>query len=317
MEWCSPDVARAARTRQTSSRAVLILSARADTRSMIPSSHAHPLSPPVETASSSSPFFPSSPSPNSDLFDTPTSQTDALFPASPTADEDIGRRGSAATLTARSSSAQGVGLGLRDSSVSRRSEKSATLSRASSSPPRPVAAASSPNLDRVPRYLAFPSAPHRLSPSALDSLPLSHLVALVQALSQRLDEAQTVLREEREELRALEKLAKDKGAGDGEIERVRVRARTGAKESGTLAEGQEEGEWRIELSNGQREGAEHAQEDAPLKTEVSPWNLHLCEKSTLTSVSSGRPRPRGLDGSHLVERLRPRPDASCIRRNAV
>ncbi|BGO89926.1 hypothetical protein NBRC10512_006451 [Rhodotorula toruloides] len=234
---------------------------------MIPSSHAHPLSPPIETASSSSPFFASSPSQKSDLFDPPTSQTDALFPASPNAEEDVGRRGSVATLMARSSSAQGIGLGLRDSSVSRRSKKSATRSRASSPPPRPETTASSPNPDKVPRHLAFPSAPHRLSSSAFNALPLSHLVVLIQALSQRLDEAQTVLREEREELKALEKLARDKGAGDGEVERVKVRARTEAKEAAAIAEGKGEGEWRIELPHGE-EDEEPMHEDAPLKTEV-------------------------------------------------
>ncbi|BGP30413.1 hypothetical protein JCM10296v2_002167 [Rhodotorula toruloides] len=234
---------------------------------MIPSSHAHPLSPPVETASSSSPFFASSPSQKSDLFEPPTSRTDALFPASPNAEEDVGRRGSAATLMARSSSAQGIGLGLRDSSVSRRSEKSATRSRASSSPPQPEIAASSPILDKLPRHLAFPSAPHRLPPSAFDALPFSHLVALVQALSQRLDEAQTVLREEREELKALEKLARDKCTGDGEIERVKVRARTEAKEAAMVAEGKEDGEWRIHLPHGEDE-EQPMQDDAALKTEV-------------------------------------------------
>lgn len=77
------------------------------------------------------------------------------------------------------------------------------------------------------------------------------------------------MREEREELKALEKLARDKGAGDGEVERVKVRARTEAKEAAAIAEGKGEGEWRIELPHGE-EDEEPMHEDAPLKTEVCP-----------------------------------------------
>lgn len=234
---------------------------REQPRTPLPTSHAHPLSPPLDPPTTS--FLPDL---RSDLLDSRSDTNSPLFPASPPDNSPTAelRRGSVATLLARTSSSQGVdggiGLGLPAIATSRSDSRdrpptinsSGTRSRATSSP-------SPPPSTPLPQHLSFPSPPHTLQPAALTSLPLSHLVALAQALSAQLEEAQATLREGRAELQALETLAADKGAGEGELERAKVRARTELREKegrgGSLSKARERAkgkgkgkeEWRIEL----------------------------------------------------------------------
>ncbi|GAA5866842.1 hypothetical protein JCM3774_001818 [Rhodotorula dairenensis] len=99
---------------------------------------------------------------------------------------------------------------------------------ASPSAPSAYAAFSDPfsSPATTPPRISFPAPPHRLPREDLTPLPLAHLVALVQALSRDLDDAQASLRSQRAELAALDRLVRDKGASEGEIERAKVRART-------------------------------------------------------------------------------------------
>ena len=257
---------------------------RSQPRAALAASHDHPLSPPLDAPTTA--FFPDL---RDKLLDSRTDNTPPLFPASPPDESptaDFSRRTSVATLLARSSSSHGVeggiGLGLPASTTSRRAksrERPSTVtsggsrSRAASSPsPAP----STP----LPRHLSFPEPPHALPPVALTSIPLGHLVALAQALSAQLEEAQASLREGRAELRALETLAVEKAASEGEIERAKVRARTEVRDKegrgGSLskargrAKGKAKDEWRIELLAHEGEAAP----EGPAQVEVRPHS-HL------------------------------------------
>jgi hypothetical protein len=73
-------------------------------------------------------------------------------------------------------------------------------------------------------------------------LPPEHLAALAQSLSRDLSAAHALLEERVAELAALEKLAEEDGAGKGEIERAKVRARAEVKERSGVKESSSEGE---------------------------------------------------------------------------
>ncbi|GAA5921296.1 hypothetical protein JCM3775_002980 [Rhodotorula graminis] len=274
-------------------------------RTALPASHDHPLSPPLDAPTTA--FFPD---PRDDLLNSRTDNTPPLFPASPPDNSptaEFSRRTSVATLLARSSSSQGVeggiGLGLPASTTSRRESRDrpptitsgGTRSRAASSPsPSP----STP----LPRHLSFPAPPHALQPVALTSIPLGHLVALAQALSAQLEQAQASLREGRAELRALETLAAEKTASEGEIERAKVRARTELREQegrgGSLSnarrrakgegKGKSQDEWRIELPA--REG--EAAPDGPAQVEVDLDIEDLTEAISSNAFDLGMSSPQ-------------------------
>ncbi|TNY20837.1 GTPase activating rab protein [Rhodotorula diobovata] len=274
----------------------------AQPRTPLPTSHAHPLSPPLDPPTTS--FLPDL---RSDLLDSRSDTNSPLFPASPPDNSPTAelRRGSVATLLARTSSSQGVdggiGLGLPAIATSRSDSRdrpptinsSGTRSRATSSP-------SPPPSTPLPQHLSFPSPPHTLQPAALTSLPLSHLVALAQALSAQLEEAQATLREGRAELQALETLAADKGAGEGELERAKVRARTELREKegrgGSLSKARERAkgkgkgkeEWRIELPVQDGDVAP----EVPAKVEVDLDLEDLTEAISSNAFDLGLASPR-------------------------
>lgn len=147
---------------------------------------------------------------------------------------------------------------------------------ASPSAPSAYAAFSDPLSSPVPPRISFSAPPHRLPHEELAPLPLAHLVALVQALSRELDDAQASLRSQRAELAALERLVRDKGASEGEIERVKVRARTEEVDAvvglkapkRTAGGGNAPEEWSIDLPP---EQALEPREALPPKTEVSDF----------------------------------------------
>ncbi|GJN87163.1 hypothetical protein Rhopal_000108-T1 [Rhodotorula paludigena] len=128
------------------------------------------------------------------------------------------------------------------------------------------------------------------------------------ALSQQLEETQASLREGREELRALEKLASEKGASEGEVERAKVRARTALREGEEQGAGQTEGakkgeEWRIDLPvRGEDEAIA-----VPAKVEVDLDLDDLTEAISSNAFDLGLSSPRPSDLG----------DASSIRSHAV
>ncbi|GAA5902704.1 hypothetical protein JCM8208_007045 [Rhodotorula glutinis] len=288
----------------------------AQPRAALPASHDHPLSPPLDAPTTA--FFPDL---RDDLLDSRTDNTPPLFPASPPDNSptaEFSRRTSVATLLARSSSSHGVdggiGLGLPASTTSRRESRDrppnitsgGTRSRAASSPsPAP----STP----LPRHLSFPAPPHALQPVALTSIPLGHLVALAQALSAQLEEAQASLREGRAELRALETLAAEKAASEGEIERAKVRARTELRDQegrgGSLskarrrAKGKGKDEWTIELPTQEAEPAL----DGPAQVEVD------LDIEDLTEAISSNAFDLGLSSPQPTELI----DTASIRSHTV
>ncbi|GAA5950044.1 hypothetical protein JCM3765_004174 [Sporobolomyces pararoseus] len=134
----------------------------------------------------------------------------------------------------------------------------------------------------LPTHLSFPSPPHLLPPSTFTALPLSHLVALTQSLSRDLELAQADLAARRKELEALEKLATEKGASAGEIERVKVRIRTEEPQTAiddphkanTLKRRdrrkEKEKEWRIQLEG---ESQQKAEENARVEVDLDIEDL--------------------------------------------
>lgn len=174
----------------------------------------HPLSPPLESASRSS-FLQDAPSDLLDSPDTtirsPSSSTKPLFPPSPTdsrdEEESLSKRGSGETGSGKNE--VGIGLGF-PSIISRTSQAEEEM--------RP--------LSPPPSHLTFPSPPHLLRPPTLAALPISHLVALAQSLSRDLELVHADLAARRKELEAIERLAMEKGASSGEIERVKLRLET-------------------------------------------------------------------------------------------
>ncbi|GAA6061569.1 hypothetical protein JCM10212_001101 [Sporobolomyces blumeae] len=187
---------------------------------MLPASHAHPLSPPLESELRTSIL----PDAALDLPDASVashassvaSSSRPLFPPSPEGDADqdedpIARRGSSATSpgdTDRPS--RPIGLGLPTEVLER-----------SRGEPRDFA----PSWTPVPRRLSLPRPPHDVPAPTLALLPLSHLVALARTLSRDLELAQQDLAARRRDLEAIEQLAVEKGASEGEAERAKVRVR--------------------------------------------------------------------------------------------
>ncbi|GAA5976500.1 hypothetical protein JCM11641_001322 [Rhodosporidiobolus odoratus] len=238
---------------------------------MLPSTSAHPLSPPAPSSSAfqheQQPLFPD---PSSSLRSAHPSADIPLFPASPPVEvsaPQMARRTSAATLLGRRE-AEGIGLGLPGvgpSYTTARDEDATPLAapgerprgmqtrRASTfslavAPPSPTPDQPAPSL--VPPFLALKAAPHLLPPSALLALPPEHLAALARSLSLSLHSAKDSLEDRHAEIAALEVLARGTGAGSGEVERAKVRARAEIRE---LREGEErkktgrDGEWMVEL----------------------------------------------------------------------
>ncbi|GAA6040682.1 hypothetical protein JCM8097_000874 [Rhodosporidiobolus ruineniae] len=223
---------------------------------MRPSNHSHPLSPPLASSlldhSSSSPLFPDSrPSPRSPRAAQATLADSPLFPASSPQEGAavatvLSRRGSAATLLGVRGGAEGQGIGLELPGAMREGEEDSFDGACETSPRssrRRGSRAASPARDAtsqagsgdipVPPLLVLPSAPQLLPASSLlpPSLPPPHLAALAQSLSRDLSAAISLLAERDAELAALERLALDKGASPGEVERARVRARAEAREA--------------------------------------------------------------------------------------
>ncbi|GAA5820249.1 hypothetical protein JCM3770_003152 [Rhodotorula araucariae] len=281
-------------------------SAMSQPRAAMAPSHDHPLSPPLDA-----PTSPVLPDLRGDLLQPRSDSATPLFPASPpdhSPTDELTRRGSAATLLVRSNSSHGaeagIGLGLPASTSTSRSRPSTVASagarsRAASTPPRPPSAP-------LPRHLTLPAAPHALPPTSLPSLPLAHLAALAQALSAQLEEAQASLREGRAELHALERLAAEKGASAGEVERAKVRARIELREKegrdGSLSKARGRGkrknnEWSIELPV-----SDEAGEDAPAQVEVDLDLEDLTEAISSNAFDLGlsSPPPSDMNDSASV-----------------
>ncbi|BGP46409.1 hypothetical protein JCM10450v2_002253 [Rhodotorula kratochvilovae] len=153
----------------------------------------------------------------------------------------------------------------------------------------------------------FPASPPDNSPT--DELTRRGSAATLLALSAQLEEAQASLREGRAELQALERLAAEKGAGVGEVERAKVRARTELREKegrdGSLSKAKGRGkkeEWRIELPVPEGMG-----EDLPAQVEV---DLDL---EDLTEAISSNAFDLGLSSPPPSELN----DAASIRSHAV
>lgn len=231
---------------------------------MPPRMRGHPLSPPEDPSSNPNDAI----QPHAELYERPADAQDPLFPNSPPLEsqgaemqrtisqlarsEAADSSEAAASVHGNESLASQRSLQIATTNAQRTSTPSSVRSRAASplaSPTAPsaYAAFADPFSSIVPARVSFPSAPHRLPDEAISSIPLSHLIALVKALSRDLDEAQASLRTQRAELAALEKLVRDKGASEGEVERVKVRARTGSEEEAGDAAG---GGKRIAASGG-------------------------------------------------------------------
>ncbi|KWU42546.1 TBC-domain-containing protein [Rhodotorula sp. JG-1b] len=236
---------------------------------MPPRMRGHPLSPPAEDPSSNP--NPAT-QPHAELYERTSDAQDPLFPNSPPLESqgaELQRTISqlarveadseaAASPHGNDSLASQRSLQIATTSAQRTSTPSSVRSRAASplaSPTAPSAytAFADPFSSIVPARLSFPSPPHRLPDETISSIPLSHLVALVKALSRDLDEAQASLRSQRAELAALEKLVRDKGASEGEVERVKVRARTGTEEVGGDSAGGGKRDWSIDLPPAEEE----------------------------------------------------------------
>ncbi|GAA5891258.1 hypothetical protein JCM6882_004638 [Rhodosporidiobolus microsporus] len=324
--------------------------------------HDHPLSPPLETASASQPLFPEERPP----VRSPRINSDApLFPASPPATDEaaaaaMSRRGSAATLlgvAAKGGEPTGIGLGFPgvvspEEPTPRRPTRSRRTSF-SSPPPPPDLALDTP----IPPLLALPSAPHLLETSSLATLlPPDHLAALAQSLFRDLSAARALLEDREAELAAMEKLAEEKGAGKGEMERAKVRAkaevkeRKGAKESSSEGEGMASGkskgkgklqkrrrsgkvaekaseEWRIETGEfaapeeeePRSEEEEEEREEVPPKTEVDLDLEDLTEAISSNAFDLGlQPTsPSSLHFPHLPPATASDSDASSVRSRAI
>ncbi|GAA5921307.1 hypothetical protein JCM1841_002598 [Sporobolomyces salmonicolor] len=229
---------------------------------MLPASHAHPLSPPRDSPHAASSSLPDLPAVLLDPpflpIDLPNS-TKPLFPASPPKHDDAdllvsdaNRGGSGAPIggiNGKAAQGQGIGLGLPS-----------VLSTTPLSPDL----VDPPSL--LPTHLSLAAAPHLLPPSSLASLPLVHLIALAQSLSRDLSTTQAELLNRTHELEAVEQLALDKGAGKGELDRAKVRARAEEREKEEIPEGgknrkgtereQEKKEWRIDLMGAREQTVE-------------------------------------------------------------
>ncbi|GAA5978730.1 hypothetical protein JCM5350_002497 [Sporobolomyces pararoseus] len=170
----------------------------------------HPLSPSLASASLPFDFKTDSADSPSSSETSPPSSTKPLFPPSPT---ELRNEQDPISRTSRSlENDSAIGLGFPSMETrSTQQQQEEEISRAASP---------------LPTQLSFPSPPHLVPSSTLTALPLSHLVALTQSLSRDLELAQADLAARRKELEALEKLATEKGASAGEIERVKVRIRT-------------------------------------------------------------------------------------------
>lgn len=275
---------------------------------MPPRMRGHPLSPPEDPSSNPN----SATQPHAELYERTADAQDPLFPNSPPLDSQGAEMQRTISQLARveadseaaasphgnDSLASQRSLQIATTSAQRTSTPSSVRSRAASplaSPTAPsaYAAFADPFSSIVPARLSFPSAPHRLSDETISSIPLSHLVALVKALSRDLDATQASLRSQRAELAALEKLVRDKGASEGEVERVKVRARTGVEEE----VGDSAGGGKRVAGSGGRLAAEDwsidlppAEEEAlpPPKTEVSIYSLIECGPELKLNVLNNR-----------------------------
>ncbi|GAA5859364.1 hypothetical protein JCM8547_002001 [Rhodosporidiobolus lusitaniae] len=291
---------------------------------MLPSSHDHPLSPPIHTALNDlQPLFPD----ERNIHRSPKVFSDApLFPASPPlqgAAAELSRRGSAATLFGPKESG-GIGLGLPNA-VALRQKEDATPLPVSTRSRRPSLSSSSPlpSPDTpIPPLLTLPAVPHLLStPELVSLLPPAHSAALAQSLSRDLLAAGKTLDERKAELAALERLAEEKGASRGEIDRARVRARAEVKDrhgreasesseeekgradkKGKLQkrrkskgkEKEQREEWRIEtgeFATQEDEEAEQSEEveEVPAKTEVDLDLEDLTEAISSNAFDLGLP----------------------------
>lgn len=249
----------------------------------------HPLSPPLTTATGHDPLnkaFPPPRSPGSrprtPLFDetapvaprarlSPEEPHRPLFPESPPRDPSIASKHDhdqpeeslSPKLVRRASS------GMVASLMSRSRSRSSVGRLLAATPPDiddddDASAADHPR--PIPTTLSLPSAPHTLSISALEQLPIEQLVALVSALSRERDADRLELGRLGRECDALEGMARGKGAGEGELKRARVRARV--DEAGTSHEELKK-EWRIALREEKPVPAPPQEEEAaPTKTET-------------------------------------------------
>ncbi|GAA6021018.1 hypothetical protein JCM11491_005966 [Sporobolomyces phaffii] len=175
---------------------------------MLSTSHVHPLSPPLSSASLPFDFAPTA----DDLQDSasdnesPTTSTKPLFPPSP---PEL-RNGQDPISSSSPAHDAPIGLGFPSMSASNFGDP--MQGDTAQSPP--------------PTHLSFPRPPHLLPSATLAALPISHLVALTQSMSRDLALAHVDLAARLKELEALERLAGVKGASPGEIERVKVRSRS-------------------------------------------------------------------------------------------
>ncbi|GAA5932439.1 uncharacterized protein JCM15063_001226 [Sporobolomyces koalae] len=221
---------------------------------MRPTSNAHPLSPPLGSATLN-PF-----DLVSDLTDSASAPSAGrpLFPPSPPPVQD----GHDPSMTRRTSVNDQSAIGLGFPSMN--AEASGDV-RDHEQPLR-----ISP-----PSHLSFPRPPHLLPEPTLAALPLAHLLALANSLSRDLALAQTELAAQRRELEAIEKLALDKGTSAGEIERAKVRVRATSldvtsSETGPEAKGKGK-DWRIEL--GRAEEHKSVEENARVEVDLDLEDL--------------------------------------------
>lgn len=265
----------------------------------------HPLSPPDPSSNPNS-----ATQPHAELYERTADAQDPLFPNSPPLEsQSLGMERSISQMAEHQDEAASPNLKGNESLASQRSLQIATTSAqrtstplsvrsraasplASPTAPSAYAAFADPFSSALPPRLSFPSAPHRLPDETISSVPLSHLVALVKALSRDLDAAQASLRSQRAELTALEKLVRDKGASEGEVERVKVRARTGNEEEVGDAAGAGKRvasggklaaeDWSIDLPPAEEEAL------PPPKTEVSTYSSVECGPGLKLNLSRRR-----------------------------
>ncbi|KAL8291737.1 hypothetical protein RQP46_001995 [Phenoliferia psychrophenolica] len=117
----------------------------------------------------------------------------------------------------------------------------------------------------LPKHLSFPQAPHLLPTDStlLSALPRDHLLALVRALSRELGTSRAAAADGERECEAMVGMLKDKGVGEGEVQRARVRARI---EEGNG--GPKEREWKVDLRD-PRAAEEDISADAASELETS------------------------------------------------
>ncbi|KAM0751672.1 TBC-domain-containing protein [Meredithblackwellia eburnea MCA 4105] len=124
-----------------------------------------------------------------------------------------------------------------------------------------------------PNTFVLPSPPHQLPLDSplLTSLPNSHLVAIVRALSRQLAQASEESTNAASECEALVQLLNDKGIGKGEVERTRLRARVAGSSaedgssSAAAAKEERNTEWRISLKEAT---VVETEEEEPSKVET-------------------------------------------------